>query len=206
MAMESLETNVTRGKGVLEGFLAKKRGLKANQLIPASHRDGRIADVGCGSHPHFLLHTPFREKYGFDKVVDENYHQRFLDENIRFSHFDVEKNESIPFEEGYFDVVTLLAVFEHLEKEALEKLLGEIHRILKSGGLFIMTTPAFWTKSLLKGMAKLKLVSPVEIGEHKNHYTPSQITSFLEKGNFRKGKIECGHFEFFMNTWALARK
>ena len=40
---------VTRGFGLLEGVLAKKRASLANSLIPASLRTDRILDIGCGS-------------------------------------------------------------------------------------------------------------------------------------------------------------
>lgn len=197
---------MTRGNGLLETLLAKKRVQRANQLIPLSYRSGKIADIGCGSYPLFLLSTPVNEKYGFDKVIDTNYNQPFSDKNIVFKHFDMEQKHAIPFENNFFDVVTLLAVFEHLEPEALEKLLSEIYRVLKSEGLFIMTTPAFWTKGLLKGMAKLGLVSSLEIKEHKRHYSTSQILSSLERGGFTKEKMQSGYFELFMNTWTRAIK
>lgn len=197
---------VTRGQGLLETFLAKKRVRQANQLIPHSYRSGKIADIGCGSYPLFLLSTPFNEKYGFDKVVNTNYHRPFLDKNIIFKHFDMEQKQAIPFENNFFNVVTLLAVFEHLEPEALERLLPEIYRVLKSEGLFIMTTPAFWTKGLLKGMAQWRLVSSMEIQEHKRHYRLPQICSLLERGGFSKEKIQSGYFELFMNTWTRAIK
>jgi len=206
MRVKNPKNKVTRGSGLLEAFLAKKRSHQANQLIPTSYRGGKIADIGCGSYPLFLLNTSFKEKYGFDKVVDTNYSQQLFDKNIHFKHFDMEQNKSIPFENNFFDIVTLLAVFEHLEPEAIERLLEEIYRVLKSEGLFIMTTPAFWTKDLLKGMAQLRLVSSMEIKEHKTHYSIPQIISSLERGGFTKERIQSGYFEFFMNTWARARK
>lgn len=200
------KTNVTRGGGLLETFLAKKRVAQADRLIPASYRTGRIVDIGCGSYPLFLLHTDFKEKYGVDKVVDADYRHRFSKDKIHFKYFDMEQKESVPFENCHFDVVTLLAVFEHLEPDVLTRLVAEIYRILKPEGLFVITTPAFWTKGLLTGMSKLKLVSPVEIEEHKAHYAPSQIISFLENGSFVKEKMNWGWFELFMNTWVAARK
>ncbi|MDP2947815.1 MAG: hypothetical protein Q8N88_06895, partial [Nanoarchaeota archaeon] len=56
----------TRGTGLLEKYLAKKRAHMANKLIPESLRRGRILDVGCGETPFFLLNTKFNEKYGID--------------------------------------------------------------------------------------------------------------------------------------------
>ncbi len=49
--------NVTRGYGLLERFLAKKRAKMANEIIPLALRTGRILDIGCGPFPYFLLNT-----------------------------------------------------------------------------------------------------------------------------------------------------
>ena len=58
----------TRGSGLLEPFLARLRARKANRLIPAHLRSGRILDVGCGSFPYFLSHTEFAEKFALDQA------------------------------------------------------------------------------------------------------------------------------------------
>lgn len=198
--------NVTRGSGLLEAFLAKRRMQQANRFIPPSCRGGRIADIGCGSYPLFLLHTSFQEKYGLDKVVDADYQNRFADQKTHFEYFDMEQKGSLPFANHYFNVVVLLAVFEHIEADALAKLMAEIHRVLQPNGLFIITTPAPWTRGLLKAMAKLNLVSAKEIEEHKTHYSPAQIIACLERGGFQSEKMKWGYFECFMNTWVVARK
>lgn len=65
----------------------------------------------------------------------------------------------------------MLAVIEHIEPERLDGIIGEVRRILKSGGLLIITTPASWTDGLLRFMARLHLVSRTEIDEHKAAYT-----------------------------------
>ena len=63
-----MKVKVTRGHGLLERFLARKRACMANQLIPSHLRNGRILDIGCGSFPYFLLNTVFTEKCGLDKI------------------------------------------------------------------------------------------------------------------------------------------
>jgi hypothetical protein len=63
---------VTRGRGLLEPFLARQRSKIANRLIGAQHRTGRILDIGCGSHPYFLSHTSFKEKFAIDQLAREH--------------------------------------------------------------------------------------------------------------------------------------
>lgn len=64
--------HVTRGCGILEGILAKKWVKTANKLIPSIHRKGRIADIGCGTFPFFLINTEFTEKYALNKVIRDD--------------------------------------------------------------------------------------------------------------------------------------
>jgi len=55
-------------------------------------------------------------------------------------------------------------------------------------------------------MARLRLVSPAEIEEHKDRYSPGKISSVLQQGGFAAQDIRTGYFELGMNIWAAARK
>lgn len=197
----------TRGYGFLESFLAKKRAKMANKLIPRSYRNGSMLDIGCGIYPFFLMNTEFKEKFGLDKVSAEVDRKALKENKINLINFDIEKQTFLPFKDNYFDIVTMLAVFEHIEPEMLVGLLNEIFRVLKIGGKYIMTTPAFWTDKLLKTMAKLKLVSESEISEHKDSYSKSKLRAILKKTAFNeKNIVSFGYFEFYMNLWMAVTK
>ncbi|MCC7202793.1 MAG: class I SAM-dependent methyltransferase [Nitrospirae bacterium] len=196
-------TKPTRGSGLLEGLLAKKRARIANALIPPEKRNGRLLDVGCGTFPYFLNNTSFKEKFGIDKGIGSGVVQAGP---LSLSSFDFENDDTLPFREGYFDVVTMLAVIEHLEPDRVAGVLNECRRVLNDGGLLIITTPAFWTDKLLRMMAALGLVSPEEILEHKDVYSHSKIAALLCKGGFSQGKMRSGYFELFMNLWTVAAK
>jgi SAM-dependent methyltransferase len=202
----SKELNVTRGYGLLEAFLAKKRAGMANSLIPPQLRTGSILDIGCGTVPYFLLNTSFAERYGLDKVTGGGEGTTAGSGNIVLANFDIEREEKVPFKDDHFNVVTMLAVFEHILPDHLPSVVKEIHRILKPGGVYILTTPAWWTDGLLWLMARMRLVSPAEIEEHKDRYTPGKISSILQQGGFAPGNIRTGYFELGMNIWATARK
>ncbi|HOW54472.1 MAG TPA: class I SAM-dependent methyltransferase [Syntrophorhabdaceae bacterium] len=205
--MTAVQRNVTRGHGRLEGFLAKKRAGKANSLIPGALKNGRVLDVGCGFSPYFLTQTEFSEKYGLDRGIDEGLRKEFQKSHeIMLVDFDIEYSHQIPFSDGFFDVVTMLAVFEHFEPAIVPGIVSEIIRVLKPGGVFIMTTPARWTKGLLKLLARINMVSREEIEEHKGAYTRSQVLAILERCGFSRPFIRSGYFELFMNIWARAKK
>ena len=190
----------TRGSGILEGFLAKKRAEKANAFIPKIYRKGRILDIGCGSYPYFLITTEFKEKYGIDPSLIT-----LKVENINLQKLDITKND-LPFEDNFFDVITMLAVFEHIDEKKTESVLREIKRVLKKDGLFIITTPAPWSDKLLHQMAKFGLISSEEIHEHKTHHAKSKIEKMLVNSGFSHKQIKSGYFEIYMNMWFTAIK
>src|SRR5680860_1278407 len=119
----------TRGHGLLEKFLAKKRAEKANSLISENLRKGRILDIGCGTTPYFLTNIEFKRKYGIDPFIKQS-----SNKNIKLLNVAIEK-EKMPFEDDFFDVITMLAVFEHIEEKDIEIVTREIRRVLKKDGL-----------------------------------------------------------------------
>lgn len=206
--MKNKRERVTRGTGLLENVLSKKRSRKANKLIPGSLRSGRLLDIGCGTYPYFLVETEFKEKYGIDQSPEITRTHELVDgyHSLHLVQWDFSREEKLPFDHEFFDVITMLAVFEHIEPSRIRRMTGEILRTLKTGGVFIMTTPAGWTDWLLRLLARLKLVSAVEIEDHKDTYSHKKITRILEDCGFRRENITLGYFELFMNIWAQARK
>lgn len=193
---------VTRGRGLLEAFLASRRRSRAESLIPEDVKAGRILDIGCGSRATFLRDLRFGERYGLDRLplVDPD------DTGLKLVQHDINDSDGLPFEDGFFDVVTMLAVFEHVETVALKRALREIHRVLRPGGLYVMTTPARWTEGILKAMANLTLVSAEEVDEHKAQYSNGEIVSLLVESGFDGPRIRHGTFELGMNLWAVGQK
>lgn len=198
-----MSSRVTRGNGLLEGFLARKRAAMANSLIPETARTGSLLDIGCGSHPLFLLQASVRERWGVDKLLPPE--GRTLD-GVRLRRHDVVAEARLPFDEARFDVVTMLAVFEHIPAGPLRRLLADIRRVLRPGGTFVMTTPARWTDPILRAMARLGLTSGEEIDEHQDLYDRQRIHQHLADAGFPPSAIETGSFELGMNLWATATR
>lgn len=194
----------TRGKGLLEPFLARQRAQMANQLIPSKLRQGRILDIGCGTYPYFLAHTAFAKKFAIDQLPMPDQ----VASNFRIEGFSLNLNQepSLPFDDGFFNVVTLLAVVEHLNPDSMALIFREVHRVLCSGGRVIMTTPAAWSDSLLHLMARMQLVSAEEINEHAYAYTLPLIGWYYGQAGFEMQKVKFGYFEFMLNMWATAEK
>jgi SAM-dependent methyltransferase len=192
---------VTRGHGLLEGFLARQRVKMANRLIPDDARVGRVLDIGCGSYPLFLSQTRFAEKHGIDRTEGAA-----APDGLFLHDHDVSQTGTLPFDDAHFDVVTMLAVFEHLDRPTMAQLASEIFRVLRPGGCYILTTPAAWTNPILQTMSRLGLVSEEEIDEHEPLYGLPEIRGILIAAGFSETSIEAGHFEFGLNSWARAAK
>jgi len=198
--------HVVRGHGLLDLFLAKQRYKIAKRLIELAKKNGRILDIGYGLEALFLANVDFSEKYGLDRDIETAARDRAKQKGIILICSDIEKEGKLPFGDNYFDVVSMLAVFEHIEPENLVRLHKEIHRVLKPDGMYVMTTPAVWTGPLLRLLAKLHLISSVPIIEHKGSYSHSMISAVLQEADFQQDKLRFGYFELFMNTWATATK
>ncbi len=194
----------TRGKGALEPLLARLRMQRANGLIPARLRSGRILDIGCGSFPYFLAHTAFKEKFAVDQLHMAP--ETAASNQIEFFTLNLNDTPLLPFQGEYFDVVTLLAVVEHLSPDSMAVLFQECCRVLRREGMVILTTPAAWSDGLLKFMARVNLVSAEEIHEHAFAYTLPLLGWHFGQAGFEMRKVKFGYFELGLNMWATAQK
>lgn len=202
--MSNNRSHYTRGKGLLEPLLARLRTQRANRLIPDELRAGRILDIGCGSFPYFLAHTAFEEKFAVDQLPMAA--ATAADNRIEFYELNLNQEPRLPFATDYFDAVSLLAVVEHLDPDNMAALFKECRRVLRPGGLVVLTTPAAWADGLLHLMAHLNLVSAQEIHEHAFAYTMPLIGWHFGQAGFEMTKLKFGYFELMLNMWATAQK
>lgn len=175
----------------------------ADRLIPDRLRGGSLLDIGCGTYPYFLSRVRFARKLGLERPLADCARRRTLDDVTIVGH-DLEQEDRLPFADGSMAVVTMLAVFEHVTPERLQLLLGEIRRVLARGGRYVLTTPPVWTAPILRGMARLGLVSGEEIRDHKTQYAPGAIVRMLARAGFERRAIRYGYFELGMNLWGTA--
>ncbi|MFX1275776.1 MAG: flippase-like domain-containing protein [Promethearchaeota archaeon] len=197
------EESVTRGFGLLEKFFSIQRMKIAQKLIKKHDKKGTILDIGCGMYPFFLMNADFEEKFGIDQEIED---RKIKTHNLILKNHNVCEDLDLPFENDSFDVITMLAVLEHLEKDQVSRILTKCYDLLKKDGILIITTPAHWSDLLLKIMAKVHLVSPEEIEEHKQAFRMVELNDLINYSNFKQESVQKGYFEIFLNMWMCAKK
>jgi 2-polyprenyl-3-methyl-5-hydroxy-6-metoxy-1,4-benzoquinol methylase len=196
---------IFEGQQPLDRLIARLRYRVARRRIEAAGKKGRILDIGCGRYPLFLTAVDFAEKYAMDRNLAPGVEQGLAQEHIAVVNHCLEQQESLPFPAGFFDVVTMLAVFEHIEPALLVRVHRDIRRVLKPGGLYVLTTPTRQADAVLRGLDRLHLVTNA-IHEHKAYYNPVTIASVLEESGFERERMRFGYFEWHMNIWGTAVK
>jgi len=190
----------TRGDGLIENYLARKRAKLVDKLIPEKLRDGKILDIGCGSYPLFLEKTTFREKHGVDKGLSCEA------ENILFRQIDIAK-QGLPYGDHSFNLVTLIAVIEHFTEDKIVEVFKEIDRVLHPEGLILVTTPTPRGDKVLMPMAALGIVSKEEVREHLDGgITEEDMKMYLRNAELEYKTMRSGRFEFGMNAWYKIEK
>jgi SAM-dependent methyltransferase len=127
-------------KRPIVGYLYRERINMGLRLL-GDRKFDRVLEVGFGAGAVLLtLSSATRDLFGIDldadpKVAEGVLRRRGLRADLR--------NASVyclPFEAGHFDLVVSYSVFEHLHE--YRRALGEVARVLRPGGSFLLGMPA----------------------------------------------------------------
>jgi len=99
------------------------------------------------------------------------------------------------FPDAAFDAVILMEVIEHLRDP--RAILAECRRILKPGGILLVTTPnaASWTASVMG--ARWEGFSLTAMGGHVSFFDPASIRVIAERTGFETVRIDTRSVRFF---------
>lgn len=146
----------------------------------------RYLDVGAGSGVLCIfMKNKYKEVYGCD--ISDEVVKNLRDKNINAFKIDL-NNEDFPFEDEYFDAITMLGVIEHIINPPL--LFNKIYRILKKGGFFVISTPniAYIKHRIRAVIGKSPSTSndtTIYKGGHLHYFTFNEMRELLENASFK---------------------
>ena len=144
-----------------------------------------VLDLGCGNGQHTLKAAKKCKKIiGLDydsgnlrigcKIAQERQIK-----NVQFRKLNLEKN--LPFKKNVFDKILCLDILEHLLKR--KKLLLEMKRVLKPGGLLFISVPNKNTS--WKRLQRRVGLNAYSDPDHKKEYSFKEVKSFLKQASFK---------------------
>lgn len=190
--------------------LHRDRLIRTLELIPAGGKDQRLLELSSYLQMPLLI-----RRYGdYGEIAVTNWWQGEPREKIitvrnpatgEEFHFpmknvDVERDR-FPFPDEHFDVALCCELIEHLREDPMH-MLAELNRVVKWGGLVILTTPnivsAFSVQEALAGRTPIfyslyNRQSPAD--RHCREYTPDEVRAALECAGFKVIKL------FTENNW-----
>ncbi|TYA58914.1 class I SAM-dependent methyltransferase [Formosa maritima] len=101
-----------------------------------------------------------------------------------------------------FDVITMLAVLEHIPTEVQENMSRDFYKILNSRGRVIITVPSPQVDYILKVLLKLKLIDGMSLDEHYG-FKPCDTERIFSRG-FKL--IKKKKFQFGLNNLYVFEK
>lgn len=120
--------------------------------------------------------------------------KEFAQKNVRGVKFLQASVFKIPLTENYADIVLLFDVLEHVPKNKEENALQEIYRILKKGGILLLSSPYSHLLS--------NILDPAWYFGHR-HYSEEQISKVLSRAGFKieSFKVRGSIFSCFYLWW-----
>ena len=116
-------------------FYFARKGLLENIRSLSGDITGNVLDVGCGQKPYRELFS-VRSYTGLEFDTAQNRKQKSGEDVFFYG------GGAFPFPDKKFDSVLSTEVLEHVFEPDI--LLSEINRVLKTGGMFLLSVPFVW--------------------------------------------------------------
>lgn len=188
-----------------------RRIIETVELIPVGDESQRLLELSS-----YLQMTPLIKRHGaYGEIVLTNWWKgdtrsqlqtvksATTGETLSFDMLNVDvERDRFPFPDEHFDVALCCELIEHLTADPMHMLI-ELNRVLKWGGLLIVTTPniasAFSIGKALAGNSPYVYgeYNPKSPGDrHSREYTPNDIKLALNAAGFKTIKL------FTKDLWA----
>jgi SAM-dependent methyltransferase len=141
------------------------------KVLTEFSRDEKIYDIGCGGGGNFAVWSNFS-----DACIGVDISEKALDSCRKFGYKELiltDAGDLSKIISNDASLVTLCDVLEHVEDD--KRVLEETYRILKTGGFFFVTAPAY--EFLWGGADTLSL--------HKRRYSRKRLIQLLQGAHFK---------------------
>lgn len=182
------------GRGVASLAWSSPTSFRLHQALEAVTslpKGSRVLEIGCGAGQFIRgiqVHRPDLELLGCD-ISEEALRIARQDSGGMVS-YELNQGSVLPYTDGSVDAVLIFDVLEHVED--VEKLLIEINRILKPGGIFYSFVPCEgdWL-SWWQFLDRLKLKNDLtrKHAGHINYFSRQELYNLLTKQGFEKTKV-----------------
>jgi hypothetical protein len=155
---------------------------------------GRVRVIDIGAHRGELftaLGSRLEEGFGIEPLLAEKRGA------ARYSIVGGFFPESRPDREAYWDVVTMLAVLEHIPQVAQSSVAGACERLLRKGGRVIVTVPAPAVDRILGILKRMRLIDGMSLEEHYGFNPGDTVRIFTDAGLCL---VDHRHFQFGLNN------
>ena len=150
------------------------RGRRIAQVKPFIPRGAALLDIGCGDGSLIRdLAGHVGRAVGIDPA---------LTEPIRGTGYELLPGrfpDDVP-EGQKFDVITMLAVLEHLPRDVQASLAGSFEALLNPAGRLIITVPSPRVDDILHVLLRLRLIAGIAVHEHYGFQPDDTVTLFPE--------------------------
>ena len=171
--------------------VSTRRVQKMLALLGNPPRQARLLDVGCSSGAFLMTARKLGlETMGVEPSADAAETARRAGLNV-FTGF----LEAARLVDASFDAATLIEVIEHLRDP--RSLLAECRRVLRPGGILLVTTPNAhsWTARLMG--SRWAGFSLTAMGGHISFFNPRSMRTIAERTGFDLVRTETFNVRFF---------
>lgn len=165
-----------------------------------------ILDIGCGYgwFEFNILQKKFNKLVGVE-TAEKNL--EIAKDSIKHDKvfFEIGSAIDLPFGDNSFDTVVTWEVIEHIPKNTENKMLQEVARVLKNGGIFYFSTPY---KAIINNFT-----DPAWWLIGHRHYSTNKLITLLRKNGFEVLEIRkrgrywdlFGSLNMYFSKWILRR-
>lgn len=179
---------------LLDRYLRDVRIRKAGRFVG---QGDVVVDVGCLDGTMFeRLSETIEYGYGVDPTLAEKR------EEDGYTLYPGLFPEALPVEVRC-DVITMLAVLEHIPRDGQAALAAACDRILNPGGRVVITVPSPQVDTILELLSKLRVIDGMSLEEHYG-FEPADTERIFAPPVFRR--VEKRRFQLGLNNLFVFEK